>query len=92
MWVSVFDDYEVTPPQLTSTVLSVFYGYEVTPPQLTSTVPSVFDDYEVTPPQLTSTVLSVLETSGPPPKVLMVSETEQLPPLASVEIPGPFYF
>ena len=49
-------------------------------PQLPSMWASVSDDYEVTPPQLTSTVLSVLETSGPPPKVLMVSEADQLPP------------
>ena len=57
-----------------------FDGYEGTPPQLPSSVVSVFDDYDVTPPQLPSMVLSVLDRSGPPPKVLMVSETEQLPP------------
>ena len=55
-----------------------FDGYEGTPPQLPSSVVSVFDDYDVTLPQLPSTVLSVLETSGPLPKELMVSETEQL--------------
>ena len=59
-----------------------FDGYDGIPPQLPSLVVSVFDDYELIPPQLPSMVLSVLETSGPPPKVLMVSETEQLTPLA----------
>ena len=58
-----------------------FDGYEGTPPQLPSSVVSVFDDYDVTPPQFPSTVLSVLDRSGPPPKVLMVSEKEKLPPL-----------
>ena len=57
-----------------------FDGYDGIPPQLTSSVLSVFDDYEVIPPQLPSTVLIVLKISGPPPKVLMVSETERLPP------------
>ena len=59
----------------------LFDGYEGTPPQLPSSVVSVFDDYDVTPPQLPSIELSFLETSGPPPKVLMVSEKEKLPPL-----------
>ena len=58
-----------------------FNDYEGTPPQLPSSVVSIFNDYEVTPPQLLPTVLGVLETSGPPPKVLMVSEKEKLPPL-----------
>ena len=63
-----------------------FDGYEGIPPQLPSSVVSVFDDYDVTPPQLPSTVLSVLDRSGPPPKVLMVSETEQLPPLCQMTL------
>ena len=58
-----------------------FNVYDVIPPQLPSSVVSVFNDYEVTPPQLPSTVLSVSETFGPQPKVLMVSEMEQLIPL-----------
>ena len=78
-----FDGYEGTPLQLTSSELSIFDDYEGTPTQLTSLVLSVFDDYEVRPPQLPSTILSVLKTSGPPPKVLMVSETERLPPPGS---------
>ena len=61
-----------------------FDGYDGIPPQLTSSVLNVFDDYEVIPPQLPSTVLSGLKTSGPPPKVLMVSETERLPPPAMI--------
>ena len=50
----------------------------MTPPQLPSSVVSVSSDYEVTPTQLPSPVLSVSETSGSPPKVLLVSEMEQL--------------
>ena len=54
--------------------------YEVIPPQLPTMVVSVLHRYEVTPPQLPTMVVSVLKTAGPPPKVLIVSDTEQLPP------------
>ena len=75
-----FDDCEGTPPQLPSMWVNVFRWYEGPPLQLHPSVVNVLGDYEVTPPQLPSMVLSVLETLGPPPKVLMVPETEQLPP------------
>ena len=43
-------------------------------------VVSVLHMYKVTPPQLPTMMVSVLMTTGPPPKVLMMSGTEQLPP------------
>ena len=53
---------------------------EVRPLHLPSTVLCVFYGYEVTPPQLPSSVVSVLRAVRPPPKVLMVYETDRLPP------------
>ena len=58
-------------------VVSVLHMYEVTPPQLPTMVVSVLRRYEVTPPQLSTMMVSVLKIAGPPPKVLMVSDTEQ---------------
>ena len=62
-------------------VVSVdLHMYEVIPPQLPTMVVSVLHRYEVTPPQLPTMVVSVLKTAGPPPKVLIMSGTEQLTP------------
>ena len=68
--------------QLTTMVVSVLHMYKVTPPQLPTMMVSVLRRYEVTPPQLPTMMVSVLMTTGPPPKVLMMSGTEQLPPPA----------
>ena len=61
-------------------VVSILHGYDVTPPQFPIVVVSVLHGYEVIPPQLPTMVVSVSKTVGPLPKVLMVSDTEQLPP------------
>ena len=69
------------PPQhLATMVLSVFESQHWIPPQLPTLVVTVLHGYEETPPQLSTLVASVSKTAGPPPKVLMVSEMEQLPP------------
>ena len=69
------------PPQhLATMVLSVFESQHWIPPQLPTLVVTVLHGYEETPPQLSTLVASVSKTAGPPPKVLMVSGTEQLPP------------
>ena len=71
--------------QLTTMVVSVLHMNKVTPPQLPTMMVSVLRRYEVTPPQLPTMMVSVLMTTGPPPKVLMMSGTEQLtPPWSSV--------
>ena len=80
MVVSVLHMYKVTPPQLPTMMVSVLRRYEVTPPQLPTMMVSVLRRYEVTPPQLPTMMVSVLMTTGPPPKVLMMSGTEQLTP------------
>ena len=80
MVLSVLQEFNVTPPQLSTMVASVLIEYEVTPPQLSTMVVSVLYDYDVTPPQLSTMVVSVLKVAGPPPKATMVSETEQFPP------------
>ena len=61
-------------------VVSVLHWNEVTPPQLSTMVVTVFHGYEVTPHQLSTSVVSVKETAGPPPKAVIGSETDQLPP------------
>ena len=80
MWVTVFDSLDHIPPHLATMWVSVFESQNWTPPQLPTMVVSVLHGYGVTPPQLPSMVVSVSMTAGPPPKVLMVSDTEQLPP------------
>ena len=80
MWVTVFDSLDHIPPHLATMWVSVFESQNWTPPQLPTMVVSVLHGYEVRPPQLPSMVVSVSMTAGPPPKVLMVSDTEQLTP------------
>ena len=61
--------------------VTVFGIKKWTPPQLPIMVVNVFHANEMRPPQLPSMVVSVWETSVPPSKVLMVSDTDQLTPL-----------
>ena len=80
MVLSVLQEYNVTPPQLSTMVASVLFEYEVTPPQLSTMVVSVLYEYEVIPLQLSTMVGSVLKIAGPPPKATMVSEMVQFTP------------
>ena len=80
MWVTVFDSLDHIPPHLATMWVSVFESQNWTPPQLSTMVVSVLHGYEVTPPQLPSMVVSVSMTAAPPPKVLIVSDAEKLPP------------
>ena len=48
--------------------------------RLSTMMVTVLHGYEVTPPQLSTLMVSVSKLTWPPPKALMVSETEQLPP------------